>query len=205
MITEEGPVLLAMIGGGHPDELREMIEDETVDVYCRNACIDALTCLVAWGELPREQHVGYLRELLTTKLRAVPEYDYVFAGAVAGAYDIGAWDLRPEVEAAFERGLVDEGFIDLEYFLEAAAKHRMPLQTFCEGNQPITDVAQATSWLDDPPPHEPLAPLWDDTPLERNERLVTDSAHPYIAPPKTGRNDPCPCGSGKKYKKCCGK
>ena len=22
---------------------------------------------------------------------------------------------------------------------------------------------------------------------------------------KTGRNDPCPCGSGKKFKKCCGK
>ncbi|HGZ0736297.1 TPA: SEC-C metal-binding domain-containing protein, partial [Escherichia coli] len=21
--------------------------------------------------------------------------------------------------------------------------------------------------------------------------------------PQTGRNDPCPCGSGKKYKKCC--
>jgi uncharacterized protein YecA (UPF0149 family) len=27
---------------------------------------------------------------------------------------------------------------------------------------------------------------------------------PYIAPLKVGRNDPCPCGSGKKYKKCCG-
>jgi uncharacterized protein len=24
------------------------------------------------------------------------------------------------------------------------------------------------------------------------------------ATPKIGRNDPCPCGSGKKYKKCCG-
>lgn len=23
--------------------------------------------------------------------------------------------------------------------------------------------------------------------------------------PKIGRNSPCPCGSGKKYKKCCGK
>ena len=22
---------------------------------------------------------------------------------------------------------------------------------------------------------------------------------------KIGRNDPCPCGSGKKYKQCCGK
>jgi hypothetical protein len=28
---------------------------------------------------------------------------------------------------------------------------------------------------------------------------------PYIAPKQPGRNDPCPCGSGKKYKKCCGK
>ncbi len=32
--------------------------------------------------------------------------------------------------------------------------------------------------------------------------------HRPIAPfvrssPKIGRNDPCPCGSGKKYKKCC--
>jgi preprotein translocase subunit SecA len=26
-----------------------------------------------------------------------------------------------------------------------------------------------------------------------------------VKPAKVGRNDPCPCGSGKKYKKCCGK
>ena len=26
---------------------------------------------------------------------------------------------------------------------------------------------------------------------------------PHIAPPKVGRNDPCPCGSGRKAKKCC--
>jgi preprotein translocase subunit SecA len=28
---------------------------------------------------------------------------------------------------------------------------------------------------------------------------------PIINKEKIGRNDPCPCGSGKKYKKCCGK
>ena len=27
---------------------------------------------------------------------------------------------------------------------------------------------------------------------------------PVLAKPKAGRNDPCPCGSGRKYKKCCG-
>jgi hypothetical protein len=26
---------------------------------------------------------------------------------------------------------------------------------------------------------------------------------PIRAGPKVGRNDPCPCGSGRKYKKCC--
>ena len=28
---------------------------------------------------------------------------------------------------------------------------------------------------------------------------------PVRAAKKPGRNDPCPCGSGKKYKKCCGR
>ncbi|HET9551578.1 MAG TPA: PBPRA1643 family SWIM/SEC-C metal-binding motif protein [Anaeromyxobacteraceae bacterium] len=27
---------------------------------------------------------------------------------------------------------------------------------------------------------------------------------PVVAAPRVGRNDPCPCGSGKKLKKCCG-
>ncbi|MBR6014599.1 MAG: SEC-C domain-containing protein, partial [Firmicutes bacterium] len=32
-----------------------------------------------------------------------------------------------------------------------------------------------------------------------------DTGEPYRREePKIGRNDPCPCGSGKKYKKCCG-
>jgi SEC-C motif-containing protein len=30
------------------------------------------------------------------------------------------------------------------------------------------------------------------------------AADPFVrSSPKVGRNDPCPCGSGKKYKKCC--
>ncbi len=33
---------------------------------------------------------------------------------------------------------------------------------------------------------------------------TTTAQRPVIAQHKAGRNDPCPCGSGKKYKKCCG-
>jgi uncharacterized protein len=41
----------------------------------------------------------------------------------------------------------------------------------------------------------------------RTHRQVSPSAHrsePRSRTPKVGRNDMCPCGSGKKYKKCCG-
>jgi SEC-C motif-containing protein len=34
--------------------------------------------------------------------------------------------------------------------------------------------------------------------------FYVDGAAPKKRIPKPGRNDPCPCGSGKKYKKCCG-
>jgi len=41
---------------------------------------------------------------------------------------------------------------------------------------------------------------------EYSEDEEEDSQEPPAAPAaKVGRNDPCPCGSGKKYKKCCGK
>lgn len=43
------------------------------------------------------------------------------------------------------------------------------------------------------------------TPEKRQEltRAYKDSKTVHVH--KVGRNDPCPCGSGKKYKKCCGK
>ena len=33
--------------------------------------------------------------------------------------------------------------------------------------------------------------------------LALTARQPTPASPKVGRNDPCPCGSGKKFKKCC--
>lgn len=35
-------------------------------------------------------------------------------------------------------------------------------------------------------------------------RTLRQGPAPVVAAAKVGRNDPCPCGSGRKYKKCCG-
>ena len=50
-------------------------------------------------------------------------------------------------------------------------------------------------WMDDE----------DEGPVFVGEPPLTVGLMHYVAPPKIGRNDPCPCRSGKKYKKRCGK
>ncbi len=39
--------------------------------------------------------------------------------------------------------------------------------------------------------------------LYESGRIITETV--TRSAPKVGRNDPCPCGSGKKYKQCCGR
>lgn len=48
--------------------------------------------------------------------------------------------------------------------------------------------------------HKGLSPL-----IELFDMAGHNEFREHPDDPKTGRNDPCPCGSGKKHKKCCGK
>ena len=59
--------------------------------------------------------------------------------------------------------------------------------------------AQAQSTLADRRPAAPGQPAPQDAPQQPVQRT------PIVAQPHVGRNDPCPCGSGKKYKNCHGK
>lgn len=57
------------------------------------------------------------------------------------------------------------------------------------------------SEIEDQQPQAAQEEAIEPTPEERDE---DDRQNPISAGPKIGRNDDCPCGSGKKYKKCCG-
>ena len=51
-------------------------------------------------------------------------------------------------------------------------------------------------------------PQWDNLLTEdRRKELYNEckKSTTVVKGPKVGRNDPCPCGSGKKYKHCCGR
>ena len=51
-------------------------------------------------------------------------------------------------------------------------------------------------------------PEWNEVLSEEKRHEITKAYRAskiFVAPVQVGRNDPCPCGSGKKYKNCCGK
>ena len=50
-------------------------------------------------------------------------------------------------------------------------------------------------------------PQWNKLMTDEKKKEIKQKLHEdsHITVEKIGRNDPCPCGSGKKYKKCCGK
>ena len=55
-------------------------------------------------------------------------------------------------------------------------------------------IRQMKKWMKE---HEAELKAENATGVQKVETVVHDG-------PRIGRNDPCPCGSGKKYKKCCG-
>jgi preprotein translocase subunit SecA len=44
----------------------------------------------------------------------------------------------------------------------------------------------------------------EESDIQKASRERSMKSKPVRVEQKVGRNDPCPCGSGKKYKKCCG-
>ena len=85
---------------------------------------------------------------------------------------------------------------------------------------PIVAGEVDSAWPNEPLTEEQLNAMWTDMLAGaarayryfKEDRLAYAQAaarrvppEPYErAAPKVGRNDPCPCGSGKKYKRCCG-
>jgi len=117
----------------------------------------------------------------------------VWDSLASDAADIEALAVFPELRRAYDEGLVDSQFMAPEELEEAesAPRGRM-LEAMRTRRPPIDDVAAATSWW-------PALGEGED-----EDTAIVEPQEPYRAPQNVGRNDPCPCGSGKKYKKCCG-
>lgn len=196
------PSVIAAVFDGDPGPLYETILNSAANEFVRVGMFECLVNLVRLDRLDRDEAVRFL-EACPEQLEERPETAIWGAWATAVA-ELGEVDLRPLVERIFEQGFVDSMLMDFDDFQEdllrrlenPATAERRP----GESELIFSDtIEQLPGWY--PLTGEPfydgnfgLDPLWDykvsRAPLE----------NPYK---DVGRNDPCPCGSGKKFKKCC--
>ena len=204
-VTEGLKQIFASVYDGNPAPLHGLIENEEADEFVRDAAINAVVLLERTDQMPRAEVVEYFRSLFRRKLQR--EHSYAWDGLVCAVADLPAPELLEEVRQAYAEGLVDESVADLEGIErdmaapKASHRQRSPL---------ITDaIGDMERWAcfhpEDTGPTKPLQPPVPVPPLPPPAPAEYLPPKPIIREPKIGRNDPCPCGSGKKYKKCCGK
>ncbi len=202
IVTQDGARILAAVCDGDLAPIKALIVNRHANEYGRGAAVSALALLAAWAEVPRDRIVEHFQWLAREGLER--ETSAVWDSLVAESADIEALSVFAELRRAYADGLVDPRFMSLEELgaIEAARPGRT-IEDLRERQPPIDNVAVATSWWSAFAEHQVTGVLDEDWDDEREG--LGEPQEPYRAPVKVGRNEPCPCGSAKKYKKCCGK
>lgn len=197
--------IFASVYDGNRAPLYGLIENAQANEYVRDAAIGPILVLENTGQMPRAEVIEYFRTRFHGRLEREPSF--AWNGLVCAVADLPAPELLDEVRQAYAQGLVDEQVADLKDIERDAAT---PHPRGREGRTLITDaIGEIEDWAcfdaDEPGPPEPPDMQVPAAPPPAAAPTEYVPPKPFIREPKIGRNDPCPCGSGKKYKRCCGK
>lgn len=213
---------LAHYGATAVSTLLHIVNLDTAGDYHYGRALACGTLSVVGRQNPetREEIVSALRVMLPP-LRAdgspdVPPgfVDYNWTSVLITLGELADSTSQPQIEAVFKHDLVDESMIDLDGYYELLAGEHLdelsPLDVMQEyqksyeyeqNQQSVTARAQLLREQGFRPPVLPETPIQSSAADWYNEKVVGQPAKT----PKIGRNDPCPCGSGLKYKKCHGR
>ncbi len=192
LVTEDLSSILASVCNSDLGLIKQLIEDQNVNEYVRSAALGSLVILYNNDQISRGDLVSYIDTLLDHCLEQ-EEDPFFVASIVCNCCDIHAKELHDRLVACFDQALVDEDVISKKYldsYLEIDKDKALAKLKENRQCRLINDVITEMEWW---------ACFHPDTNVKQNLAPAIE----YANPSKVGRNDPCPCGSGKKYKKCC--
>jgi Protein of unknown function (DUF1186)/SEC-C motif len=201
-ITEFAHRVMAAVFDGDPQPLYDVILDPEADEFVRSGMCEAIAMVTARGEMPREEAARFLRDCYFT---LDPQGEcWVWQGWQSAIALLGFAELKPLVEQAFARGFISPQWLffrDFEKDLQQGIDDTDGLLHRSHGDFSLfgdtieefssrdwfsaeekDEASKGVAWLQTPP-------LWG-----------VPATNPWR---DVGRNDPCPCGSGRKFKKCC--
>lgn len=216
-ITEGLSSIIASVYDGNLQSIKEIIESRECDAYVRRAALGSLVALVANGIIDRDEVVWYFKELYNIKINLLDED--VIECLIDKSLDIHPQGLEEEINNANDGDVLGFSSPDIDYRLEeqgstsieCVLEEAKMYSEYCLVSR--EDVLSLSKWLGNTSKIEDM--YVDEGDEEYNpfihgfdydeDDLIAENTTTVRNIEKVGRNHPCPCGSGKKYKKCCGK
>lgn len=200
-ITTTSHRVIAAVFDGDPQPLYDAVLDRDAEEYIRSRMCETLAVVSLRDELARDEAARFLRACWDD---LEPQHNcFVWNGWQSAIAMLGLTDLKPLVAQAFQRGSIDSIWLGFEHFeqdLAHAVEHGSTL-SYMENREYALfgdTVEELSSWYGFSDQY------WRDRERRSLEERLRLSSKPALRVfPKIGRNDPCPCGSGKKFKKCC--
>jgi Protein of unknown function (DUF1186)/SEC-C motif len=201
-ITTTSHRVIASVFDGDPQPLYDIILDPNAEQFIRSRMCEALAMVTLRGGLDRTLAGRLLRDAF---IEMQPQTQcYVWVGWQSAIAMLGMSDLKSLVKKAFDRGFVDShvlGFDHFEQDLRWAIEH--PGEPWRLEDHEYTlfgdTIDELSNWYC-------FTEQYSEDQVRWRQQADTNPvlSQPYENPFKgVGRNDPCPCGSGKKFKKCC--
>jgi hypothetical protein len=201
-ITTTSHRVMAAVFDGDPQPLYDIILDPKAEEFIRAGMCEALAMVTVRGELDRAVAGRFLRDAF---MELQPQrQNYVWVGWQSAIAMLGMSDLNILVKKAFDRGFIDSHVLGFEHFEEDL---RRGIERPGEPRRPDDHddtlfgdtVEELSGWYCFSEQYREDQERW-------RRRAEADSARSQRLEnlfKGVGRNNPCPCGSGQKFKKCC--
>jgi hypothetical protein len=199
-LTESYGRCLASVCDGDLAPLKGLVEDAKAGHWARNAALDAIMLRVLEGDTPREEAIDYLLRLGEAEAARLRQpgveakpFDLIDS-VISAAADIGATELLEPIRGWFADELNDPIAVGLSRIEQQISRSHEACrdEMLDRGRGYVRSVKQEIGWWSGVAENRPAKPA------------PAPTVVPVRQIPKVGRNEPCPCGSGKKYKKCHG-
>jgi HEAT repeat protein len=207
-VTEQLAGILAALSGREDlDSFLQLSQNREINEYVRRAALYRLVSMVSEGTYTRDEAVEILRRSLR---EAIDKEDADLISAFVDAlHELYPQEAYQEIKECYEKGLMEPFMMALEDIDDTLREDRTEyLKRSAERWRPVDDtVKELSRWASFSETRDksrPAARPFDLSPEPSSAQPRGPRLEPLPSPEeRVGRNDPCPCGSGKKFKKCC--
>ena len=194
--------IIVSVFDGDFDSINKVIENRNIDENIRGCFLKTYVYFCDNGLITKEEVEKYLLKLLDLYdyIDNEDDMDDIYTDIMEVIASLHLFSLMNEVKKMYYYGVINTMMIgNYDSFVDYIFNYEHKLVRI----EPIDDTIKSMSWWSCFDNREDV--FDEDKVSKMLESFIEEESEANIMkePFKVGRNDPCPCGSGKKYKKCC--